>query len=137
MILCAAIAANGEDALQALRLKAENGDAHTQFALGKMYDKGKGVPEVKSESAKWYRKAAEQGLLEAIKILPKVYGKGPPMRCRCGRAARGGCRRSRTGSWVPIDLFSVTHADNPDRQRPILDAVDNTVVTDPDPIGVL
>ena len=45
LVLCMASAAHGSDALQALRQKAESGDAPTQLALGKMYQRtGKAFP---------------------------------------------------------------------------------------------
>ncbi len=40
---------------------AAQGDAHAQFNLGVMYDKGRGVSQDYAEAVKWYRKAAEQG----------------------------------------------------------------------------
>ncbi len=44
-----------------LRPLAEQGDASAQFFLGSMYYVGTGVPQDYAETAKWYRKAAEQG----------------------------------------------------------------------------
>ena len=40
-------------------------DAAAQFRLGAMYYYGEGVAQDKREAAKWFRKAAEQGLAEA------------------------------------------------------------------------
>ncbi len=39
----------------------EQGDADAQLLLGRMYDKGKGVPKDFVEASRWYPKAAEQG----------------------------------------------------------------------------
>ena len=44
-----------------LLLKAKQGDPDAQFALGRCYWKGFGVPEDYGQAAYWYRKAAEQG----------------------------------------------------------------------------
>jgi len=44
---------------------AEEGNAEAQYFVGFMYDTGEGVAKDKDEAAKWYRKAAEQGHLEA------------------------------------------------------------------------
>ncbi len=44
---------------------AERGDPHAQFELGWVYANGIGVGTNTSEAAKWYRKAAEQGLADA------------------------------------------------------------------------
>ncbi|WP_042906619.1 tetratricopeptide repeat protein, partial [Glaesserella parasuis] len=41
---------------------AEQGDAVAQFNLGVMYDKGQGVRQDYHQAAKWFQKAAEQGL---------------------------------------------------------------------------
>jgi len=50
-----------EDKLKELRPLAANGDAHAQYELGFMYDRGLGVRQDYREAASWYRKAAEQG----------------------------------------------------------------------------
>jgi TPR repeat protein len=44
---------------------AEQGDAEAQYNLGLMYNEGKGVPQNYFEAAKWYQKAADQGLVKA------------------------------------------------------------------------
>ena len=48
-------------ALREFRPPAEQGEAAAQFALGLMYDNGRGVPEDDRQAVLWYRKAAEQG----------------------------------------------------------------------------
>jgi len=44
-----------------------------------MYLNGQGVPQDYAEAAKWYRKAAEQGDVDALRILGLAYylGRGP------------------------------------------------------------
>lgn len=49
-------------ALKEFKPLAEQGDAVAQYNLGMMYRKGQGVSKDGKESAKWYRKAAEQGM---------------------------------------------------------------------------
>ncbi len=44
---------------------AERGNAVAQYNLGLMYANGQGVVQDGKQAAKWYRKAAEQGLTEA------------------------------------------------------------------------
>ena len=61
-------------ALSAAELQeyAKDGDATAQFNLGRCYYNGEGVAMDRSEAARWFRKAAEQGYLpaqEALKIL--------------------------------------------------------------------
>jgi len=55
---------------------ADQGDAHTQYRLGIMYDEGKGVPQDFAEAAKWFRKAAEQGDVQAQHNLGFLYDNG-------------------------------------------------------------
>lgn len=59
--------------LRTAKSAAERGDARAQFDLGGMYYEGQGVPRDYSEAAKWYRKAAEQGLPEAQTALGSMY----------------------------------------------------------------
>ncbi len=47
-----------------------------QYNLGIMYDNGRGVPQDYVEAAKWYRKAAEQGYVDAQYNLGTMYGQG-------------------------------------------------------------
>lgn len=51
--------------LAELRAKAEQGDATSQYSLGRLYHNGEGMAQDMKEAAKWYRKAAEQGNAEA------------------------------------------------------------------------
>ncbi len=52
-------------ALRLLRPLAEQGDAAAQNNLGVISANGRGVPQDDAEAAKWFRLAAEQGLVEA------------------------------------------------------------------------
>ena len=68
-----------KDFEEVLRL-AEQDDLTTQLELGAMYRDGAGVPQNNVEAAKWFRKAAEQGLAEAqvnVAIMYQ-YGMGVP-----------------------------------------------------------
>ena len=60
-------------------LSAEQGDVHSQFNLGWLYDRGSVPPDFKS-ALKWYKLAAEQGHATAQYILGGMYefGKGVP-----------------------------------------------------------
>jgi hypothetical protein len=59
-----------------IKAKAEKGDAGWQFTLGFCYFYGKGVPQDYVGAAKWFHKAADQGLLEAQYTLGACYAKG-------------------------------------------------------------
>jgi Sel1 repeat len=62
------------------RVRAERGDAKSQFALGAMYYYGNGVPKDYVEAVYWYRKSAEQGNADAQYSLSYMHhgGKGLP-----------------------------------------------------------
>ena len=62
--------------IDALRARAEQGDAEAQNNLGGMYDEGRGVPQDDAEAVRWYRLAAEQGFAEAQFSLWARYADG-------------------------------------------------------------
>ena len=72
--------------IRTLRKQAEAGDAKVQFNIGSMYENGVGVRQDYAEAAKWYRKAAEQGDVDAARILGLAYY---------------------LGKWVPQDLVAI------------------------------
>jgi uncharacterized protein len=55
---------------------AKKGDGKAQILLGRMYQRGEGVPEDHAKAAKWFRRAAEQGLSDAQFFLGCIYEKG-------------------------------------------------------------
>ncbi len=55
--------------IEELRLAAEQGDADAQYELGRMYNKGEGVPPDGQEAVRWLQLAAEQGNADAQLIL--------------------------------------------------------------------
>uniref|UniRef100_Q01UB4 Sel1 domain protein repeat-containing protein n=1 Tax=Solibacter usitatus (strain Ellin6076) TaxID=234267 RepID=Q01UB4_SOLUE len=67
--------------LGSLRRRAEGGDAKAQLDLGRAYENGaKGTQRDQAEAIRWYRKAAEQGNVEAATTLAYWYmeGRGVP-----------------------------------------------------------
>jgi TPR repeat protein len=62
--------------IDALRVRAEQGDASAQFNLGSRYDNGLGVPQDDAEAVRWYRLSAEQGVARAQVNLGVMYGNG-------------------------------------------------------------
>lgn len=60
---------------------AEAGNRQAQFALGAMYETGRGVPRDDELCAKWWRASAEQGLADAQKNMGSLYfsGRGVPL----------------------------------------------------------
>ena len=81
-----ASAQTGDETVADLRVRAEQGDASAQAALGVMYVAGRGVPEDYGEAVRWYQLAAEQGNDGAQFHLGVMYanGNGRPTRCRLG-----------------------------------------------------
>src|SRR6516225_6603750 len=63
-------------ALVQYRKAAAQGYADAQFALGSMYDKGRGVPQNYGEASKWCRKPAEQGYAHSQFNLALMYSTG-------------------------------------------------------------
>ena len=58
-----------EEEIADLRARAEQGDATAQLVLGLMYADGRGVLPDDAEAVRWYRLAAEQGIVDAQYIL--------------------------------------------------------------------
>ncbi len=63
-------------ALKEYRPLAEQGDAVAQFALGTMYENGRGVLQNDAKAVRWYRQGAEQGFASAQNSLGKMYRRG-------------------------------------------------------------
>jgi len=55
-----------ETAINEWRGPAEKGDADAQFNLGQAYKLGRGVPQDLGQAEKWYKRAVDQGHLQAI-----------------------------------------------------------------------
>ena len=62
--------------IDALRARAEAGDAEAQVDLGVMYFVGDGVPQDYAEAVRWYRLAADQGHARAQFKLGFMYATG-------------------------------------------------------------
>jgi len=54
---------------EAIKARAEAGDASAQWNLGLMYDNGTGVKENDEEAVRWFRLAADQGHVQSRNIL--------------------------------------------------------------------
>ncbi|MGB9006066.1 MAG: SEL1-like repeat protein [Candidatus Aminicenantales bacterium] len=62
---------------QELAKRAENGDSRAQLALGQAYLNGTGLEKNCALGKEWITKAAEQGLLEAMRELGEIYSFRP------------------------------------------------------------
>lgn len=56
---------NEQHDVDSIRKAAEEGNAYAQYKLGLRYEKGDGVDRDRDEAIKWFRRAAEQGLVDA------------------------------------------------------------------------
>ena len=65
------------DGVEALKARAEKGDADAQYSLGWAYKNGEGVQQDYAEAVKWFRKAAEQGNALAQNNLGFSYAQRP------------------------------------------------------------
>jgi len=70
------VMAHAGDDIAALRARANAGDAQAQFNLGVDYRWGFGVRQSATEAARWYRKAAHQGVAEAQYVLGILHENG-------------------------------------------------------------
>ncbi|WP_411727466.1 tetratricopeptide repeat protein [Methyloglobulus sp.] len=60
------------EALPLYQNLAEQGEAKAQTFLGFMYNNGEGVAQDYNQAAYWYRKAADQGNAQTIKMLSEL-----------------------------------------------------------------
>lgn len=67
---------NYRDAMWHLRWAGARGDSESQYNLGLMYAKGRGVPENDAEAVKWFSLAAEQGFAIAQYSLGMMIALG-------------------------------------------------------------
>jgi uncharacterized protein len=67
---------NYASAMMLLQPLADKGDKAAQYALGSIFEGGKGVPVDKSEAAKWYTLSAKQGYAKAENALGTLYAEG-------------------------------------------------------------
>ncbi len=62
--------------LRDLRVRAGNGDADAQLAIGAVFFKGRDIEQDYAEAAKWFRLAADQGIAQAQYNLGMLYATG-------------------------------------------------------------
>ena len=75
LALCVPVQAQTPE-IEALRARAEEGDASVQFNLGFRYGNGRSVPQDDAEAVRWYRLAADQGHVSAQYNLGVMYANG-------------------------------------------------------------
>ena len=76
LVFASCAVAQSPTEIEELRLAAEQGDADAQYELGRMYNKGEGVPPDGQEAVRWLQLAAEQGNANAQNKLGVMYANG-------------------------------------------------------------
>jgi uncharacterized protein len=111
------MARSDKDALHWIGLAAEGGLPAAEFLMGVMVGEGRGIPADAEKAMTWYRRAADDGVAEAMRELGDAAYLGPERRCedalkwyraaaeyRLGYASYRLARFYDTGECVPQDL---------------------------------
>lgn len=75
-----------QDSVAVMQPMAQDGNPYAQFNIAAMYDDGLGLPQNFTLALKWYRRAAEAGLVDAQYMLGRFYGSGRGMPQNPGQA---------------------------------------------------
>ena len=80
LVLLGSLSVSASSVFDDMKVRAEQGDADAQSALGYNYYAGKGTPQDYKEALRWYRASAEQGNQYAQSSLALMYkqGEGTP-----------------------------------------------------------
>jgi len=92
--------AQGSD-FDALRRKAEAGDAKAQFDLAEAYSVGNGVAKDSAKGMEWLRKSATQGFAGAQVVLGYMYQNGIEIEKDASEAAKWYRKAARQGDKDP------------------------------------
>ena len=83
--------------VEAVKAKADAGDAEAQKTLGECYSNGQGVKQDYAQAAQWYRKAADQGNAAAQAALGELYEAGQGVQHDDAEAAKWYLRAASQG----------------------------------------
>ena len=108
---------------EAVKARAELGEAEAQKQLGSIYAKGQGVKQSYAEAAKWYRKAADQGHAGAQAALGELYEAGQGVPCDEAQAAQWYRRAAEQGQVVGQYSLAVLYVMGKGVPRDIAEAV--------------
>lgn len=110
--------ADARDRILTLRARAEAGDLFSQITLGGILQFGREVAKDEAEAAAWYRRAAQQGSVEAANNLAWLLSVSPDPAVRNGREAVGWARKtaaeSRHSNWHCLDTLAAALAETGD-----------------------
>jgi len=94
-----------------LRSAALKGDATAAYEVGVRFAEGKGVPQNLLEAAKWYDRAAQDGIVPAIFRLGTLYEKGMGVKKDIDAARRYYMQAAERGSAKAMHNLAVLDAD--------------------------
>src|SRR6516162_124676 len=101
LVLAAAhVSAQAVD-IDAIRRKAEAGDAKAQFDLAEAYSEGNGVAKDSAQGMEWLKRSALQGYAGAQVVLGYMYQKGINMEKDPSEAAKWYQKAARQGDKDP------------------------------------
>ncbi|WP_417685110.1 peptidoglycan-binding protein [Roseibium sp.] len=95
----------------ALRSAAASGNPAAAFLVGVRFTEGAGIPANLSEAAKWYQKAAEQGLAPAQYRLASLYEKGRGVERDPQLAREWYTKAAEAGNTKAMHNLAVLHAE--------------------------
>ena len=93
-----------------IRTLANNGGAHAQYVLGDLYAGGLSLPKDEVEALKWYRRAAAQGDVDALRRLGYLYRDGEGVPKNAAEAAKWFRRAADQGDPSAQDVLSLLYA---------------------------
>ncbi|MCZ7658628.1 MAG: hypothetical protein M5U07_12610 [Xanthobacteraceae bacterium] len=95
----------------ALRKAALAGDLTAEYEVGIRYTEGRGVPVNLEEAARWFERAANQGLTPALYRLGSIYEKGQGVRKSLEAARRLYLAAAEKGNAKAMHNIAVLHAE--------------------------
>jgi TPR repeat protein len=75
-----------QEAVSLLKPLAQEGHPYAQFAVGVMYDDGRGLPQNYGHALIWYTRAAKAGLVDAQYMVGRFFGRGRGVKQNPARA---------------------------------------------------
>jgi hypothetical protein len=86
----------------------EQGEADASYGIGRLFEEGFGVTQDDKAAARWYRKAAEQGIAPAQYNLSQMITKGKGGEKRDDAAAFAWCKKAADQGFGPAETQLAT-----------------------------
>ena len=108
--LDAALEGDYKAALKIFQPLAEQGDINAQYALGWMYDDGRGLSEDDKLAVKWYRRAAEKGHIDAQYNLGHMYRRGDGIEKDYKQALKWYKKSAKQGNKKALEVIKILNS---------------------------